>query len=250
MSANPNEAGAGRQQWFELADKRPIALSPPPNKVFADQYTGPVATAVSTLQEFVQGAMAANTDATLSDLGKEQRVAPLAAKAVKDLHTLHNTLMARGGKLLQQRQSLFAVPAVEPGNAVQQLADREAREWFRGLSGEARAEVLAQMTGGKLPKVAQALLRSPVPLTVDEKLVRQSWEAAVAAERVGDLTDIDQEQETIDWAALTVSRCAEKLAASPGLNPAKVGAILKQMGADGEGPFRNTSFVPVIPPKA
>lgn len=229
-------------QVYELADRRPIVLSAPPNAEFGEAYQGYALSAIKTLQEYVATAQAVRGDPMLTDVGKAKKLEQPLAKAATDLHKIADTVLGKGAALMSKRAGLLSVPSVEPGNAAQQLADRECREWFRGLSAEDRAEVMPKLMSGKLPAVAKALARSPIPLNLDEQKIEQAWRESVIASDPETFANIDKETEAADWAYLLVQRAAEKFLGSHGVTPQAVARFLADAGVDDAGPFKGVTL--------
>jgi len=202
----------------------------------------PPATAVKTLQDYVKTAQEVRDDPTLTDIGKAKKLEQPLAKAAMDLHKIADTVLGKGAALMSKRADLLGVPSVEPGNAAQQLADRECREWFRGLSADERAEVMPKLMSGKLPAIAKALARSPIPLNLDEQKIEQAWRESVIASDPETFANMDKETEAADWAYLLVQRAAEKFLGSHGVTPQAVARILVDAGVDDAGPFKGVTL--------
>lgn len=229
-------------QVYELADRRPMVVSPPPNAAFGETYQPYALSAVKTLQDYVKVAQEVRGDPTLTDVGKAKKLEQPLAKAALDLHKIADTVLGKGAAVMSKRASLLAVPSVEPGNAAQQLADRECREWFRGLSVEERAEVMPKLMSGKLPAIAKALARSPIPLNIDEQKIETAWRESVMAEDPATFIDLEQEREAADWAWLLTQRAAEKFMGAHGVTPQAVAKILADAGVDDIGPFKGVTL--------
>lgn len=245
----PTRVEREHHEVYELADRRPLVVSAPPNSAFAEAYRPFVVSAVQTLQDYVKTALAVRDDPTLSDVGKEQKLAPQVTKAAQALHKIADTVLTKGAAAMSKRTSLLTVPPVEPGNAAQQLADRECREWFRGLSAEDRAEVMPKLMSGKLPAVAKALARSPIPLNIEEEKIELAWRESVMASDPGTFADLAQEEEAADWAYLLTKRAAGKLLGSHGVTPQAIAKALSEAGADDVGPFAGVTYTPNHAPK-
>ena len=239
----PTPARAERNaQVYELADRRPMMVSPPPNAAFGDAYQPYALSAVKTLQDYVKTAQEVRGDPTLTDIGKAKKLEQPLAKAAMDLHKIADTVLGKGAAPMSKRADLLGVPSVEPGNAAQQLADRECREWFRGLSADERAEVMPKLMSGKLPAIAKALARSPIPLNLDEQKIEQAWRESVIASDPETFANMDKETEAADWAYLLVQRAAEKFLGSHGVTSQAVARILADAGVDDAGPFKGVTL--------
>lgn len=204
-----------------------------------------VTRSVAILSDFIDRNAAIAGDAALSPVGKQNKKQPLALAAVKALHEVDDKLQIFGGQQSYKLLSLYTVPAIASGNAVQALLDREIREWWRGLSPTARGAVLPKLIAGKLPAVALALQRSPIPLDSDEQQVADAWKASVRVENFGEVADLEQISRTVTWASLLVRRVAAMLVRAAGLPDQAVGDLLHEFGAQDSGPFA-TAF-PFVP---
>ena len=226
-----------------------LAVSPPPFDL-GDTFTHPVLRAVSAVQEYATQAAKIQGNVNLSTMGKVSALRPVAEIAVAGVYRAYNAILTLGGETLAAQAKLYAVPALKPGDAAQALLDREMRDWFRNLDDVNRQRYTAQMVGGKLPAVALALIRSPVPLSASEEVIEQAWRASVAAENVGEVVDRENEQAVNDWADGLIRRVAEMLAKSAGMNVQTIAAALTAMRADDAGPFAGVGYHPTFPPTA
>lgn len=228
------------RELYALADGRNFVVPPPPHAAFAkaDEFTRPVRAVVETLQSFAMEAEAVARDRMLSDEGREHRLAPKAAQAVQDLVTAHNTLTKRADAVTAKRAELFKLPELKPNDAVGQLADSEARQWWRGLTADERAAMMPKLSAGEHPRLAVAMMRSPWPMGDDSKLATQGWNTHIEREYVGELIDLDGQASMLDWSRSVIGRAAQKLVETRGLSPGRVGAILRDKQADGAGPFK------------
>jgi hypothetical protein len=226
-------------EMHQLADGRSFAVPtlPVPAFAHAEQYVAPVRATIASLQEFTEKAHAIANDRMLSDEGRAHRLAPAAAEAISGLVKQHETLGKRADAIDAQRAALFELPELRPNDSVAELRDQEARMYWRGLSADERAELLPALAGGKHPKLAAALMRSPWPVPGATAAV-QGWNAHIEHEHQGELIDLQGQREMLDWARDIVRRAAEKLTETKGVSPGLVGGVLaKQQGADA-GPFK------------
>lgn len=222
-----------------LADGRVLAVPVPPVPAFAsaEQYVAPVRATIASLQEFTKKATAIAADRMLSDEGRAHRLAPAAAEAISGLVKQHETLGKRADAIDAQRAALFELPELRPNDSVAELRDQEARMYWRTLSADERAALLPEVAGGKHPKLSAALMRSPWPVPGAAAAV-QGWHAHIEREHVGDLADLKQQREMLDWSRDIVRRAAQKLTETKGVSPGLVGGVLNKQQAGDAGPFK------------
>lgn len=74
-------------------------------------------------------------------------------------------LAGQRGRAVRDMESLAAVQPRDAGDLAGVLADREIRDWFRALDGEARSRMVAGALAGASPEITAALVRMPPEIT-------------------------------------------------------------------------------------
>ena len=219
-----------------------LVVTPPPQAGITECESA-VTSSVAILASFIEQNQAIDADKTLSPVGKQNKKGPLAANAIKALWRQDDAVATFGSKVMSKQATLFSVPAIAPGNAVQVLSDRECRDWWRALPTLERQRVLPKLISGQLPSLAMALMRSPVPLDNDEELVDNAWRASIRAENLGEVVDLEAQNSAVNWAMLLIRRIAAMLAKAGNLGDNAVSAALGQFDAPDQGPF-NVGYTP------
>jgi hypothetical protein len=233
----------GRYAIFEFNDGQTLAVPPPP--MDHSDISDSVIKAIGAAQSAAKDVGVIRADANLSDQGKDNAAIEPLGRSVSALKQAWAKVEELQAKIDHDRAQLYQVPQLAPSDAAGQLADMEARTWFRGLSTDDRQAVLAKMSGGHLENLALAMKRSPIPLGVDDKLVESAWRAGIDAQHPGEIIDYEQTQRAIHWAQQLMKRTAATLTNPKGAVRAKrwqlVGA-LKAAHFDPKdvGPFANT----------
>ena len=142
-------------------------------------------------------------DATLSTVGKEQKLDPERQKLVEQLAASAASLDEEVAHANRLEAKLTAVPMLDPTHSVMAAEDRERRDWWRSQSAQDRAALLKQIDddpAGNEPLMA-ALLRSPVPMLDHEKaFVRTIWNRTRRLANPTDAVVIDNARAATDWA--------------------------------------------------
>ncbi|WP_457788329.1 hypothetical protein [Pseudomonas sp. PL-6] len=127
-------------------------------------------------------------DRTLSVLGIEQKSDPVKAEMVGRVAAAAGQVRLFENGITNMENQLYALPSIEPGNAVAAIEDREIRDWWRSLSSKEHIKMLDQVKGDPTQheRLMIALLRAPAPLSLldhQTKYVREVWKDA---KRAGD----------------------------------------------------------------
>lgn len=155
--------------------------------------------AVNTLHEITRSTQ---SDATLSDLGKAQRLEPRRDEVLKWTAGHIAAIDDYEASLDAREARLTAVPELHPQNAAEAVIDRELRDWWRSQSVSERAELMRRMQSEPGHSRLQiALLRSPYALLDTETTVaRDAWQRAKRLENPAEATAIDQGRVVTEWA--------------------------------------------------
>lgn len=143
-------------------------------------------------------------DDNLSDAGRERKVAPLRAEAIKVVADAWAGISSYEAHIDKLEAALIKLPELDPTHSAAAVEDREVRDWWRALPAQDRLKLLERIDNESgHERLMIALLRSPVPqmqLDHEVEIVRGVWRRSarlndpVAAERV------DSGRIAIDWA--------------------------------------------------
>jgi hypothetical protein len=152
------------------------------------------------MQALYEASGQAAADKLLSSAGRAERVAPMRAAAGAALADALQRVQAEQRRIDTARSKLFAVPALDPGDAAGALLDREIRERISGLGEHERDRLWAEMKNGGQPRVGAALLRDPFASTI-QKSAKGVWEATIARTNRADVATLDADEQAAGWAA-------------------------------------------------
>lgn len=122
--------------------------------------------AADGINEFADAAATVRADAHLSDAGKTAKVAPLADRMLDRLLTAVENLEHDAAHWHKREATLLEVGA--PASANEVARDAEIRAWWRSASADERQRIMEAVEAGpEYAELVRALLRSPVPDSLD-----------------------------------------------------------------------------------
>lgn len=150
-------------------------------------------------------------DVRLSDAAKKAD----SEKIVDEVEAKVEGMMAEAKKVIDEfekfRSSVFAVPALEPTNAVEAINDREVRDFFNTLSTEQRLTHFNEMQAGQHERVLLALMRSPLPLKGSiANSVQVIWDDYVRRTRPDAARSADFRAVHVDWLKTVLKQIPRK----------------------------------------
>lgn len=185
---------------FEMPD--------PVNSASIDLSANPVSAFDATMLTMESLAIAkreATQDPNLSDVGKVNKIAPRNEKAWEMVAYTYDQIDAMEADLASRTAALEAVPRLHDTASAVAVEDREARDWWRAQSVQARTKILDQIANDeaahkKYERLQIALLRSPIPLPdMEISAVRHLWQQLKRIENPAEAQAIDQGHRTIEW---------------------------------------------------
>ncbi|MGK8436436.1 hypothetical protein ACRS3X_03615 [Ectopseudomonas hydrolytica] len=129
---------------------------------------------------------AISNDGTLSALGIDQKSEPVKADMVSRIAAAAGQVRMFEGNIANMEARLYAFPAIDPGNAVAAIEDREVRDWWRTMKVSEQTKMLEEVKAdpGKHERLMIALMRAPAPLSLldwQTKFVTETWKEAKRA---------------------------------------------------------------------
>ncbi|MGA7180454.1 MAG: hypothetical protein WBX11_12810 [Thiobacillaceae bacterium] len=151
-----------------------------------------------------------NKDQDLTSTGKLNRRRALEVerlKAVKALEGAERYANDLSALARVAEETLYQAPPLEATDAAGALVDREIRDYFRTLAGDALTEPLNDLQAGKLPRQLLALMRSPVPISeLIDRVTEQSWEDFLQSQKAQQFQTVNNDRAIAAWA---VGACAQ-----------------------------------------
>jgi hypothetical protein len=149
-------------------------------------------------------------DDSLSSVGLERQLSPVQGSAVTAMAASWHSVDRYEQGLNVREQILLAVPQVAESNTASAIADREIRDWWRGLSVEDRAKYITSFNESpEHQRIEIALLRSPIAMVDWEiKAVRESWNRGRRLENVGEAAAIELGRASVEWARRGLAQLA------------------------------------------
>jgi hypothetical protein len=144
-------------------------------------------------------------DANLTDIGKTNKLAPQLVEVWNMVSDTYAAIDAMEADLASRTAALEAVPQLHDTASAVAVEDREARDWWRAQSVQARTKILDQIANDeaahkKYERLQIALLRSPIPLPdMEISAVRTLWQQLKRIENPAEAQAIDQGHRTIEW---------------------------------------------------
>lgn len=144
-------------------------------------------------------------DADLTAVGKANKLAPRIPEAWDMVASTYAAMDAMESDLAKRTADLEAVPRLHDTASAVAVEDREARDWWRAQSIQARTKILDQIANDeaahkKYERLQLALLRSPIPLPDEEVgTVRNLWRQLKRIENPAEAQAIDQGHRTVEW---------------------------------------------------
>lgn len=198
-----------------------------------------LAAALRAVQEYDADAekQFANTD--WSPTGRAKNLQPKIGNTVMAVMREYAAVAEEERMLAHEERTLYEVPPVESTAAADAVLDGQARAWVMGLTGDARAKAVRDLLGGRLPRVAKALARSPIPTGIDDDIVQAAWRQAVDAENPDKATKIAAKRKAVDSQKFALTRVAGALTKSKGVTRETLKAAMDARGTnrDAYGPF-------------
>lgn len=184
---------------------------PQPDGVIDGRMNNIVQTVIQAVGALDDAAHKAHKDAHLSPAGKAQQVQPkreAAMVAIKDAE------VRIGGEKLRieaARTKLYAVPQLEPTDAVGATLDAEIRARTGALEQAQRMELFAGYQQGENERVVLALMRDPFANSVTE-IARTLWKERVDKANPTTVRTLASDAENVEWAASAVAALRDILA--------------------------------------
>lgn len=184
-----------------------------PQPVGADLATIPVVMFKAATNHLANTADALATierDATLSALGKEQKLTPLRRELIEKIATIDSSIDVEERHWNAQEAELLQVPSIASNNPVAAVEDREIRDWWRGQSTEARHALMEKMKAEPgNERLMIAMLRSPIPqLDHEVSFMRDLWNRLARLNDPGKAAAIEVGRAQVDWARRGIATVA------------------------------------------
>lgn len=113
----------------------------------------------------------------LTELGKAEHIAGFRKHVEESLAVLQQQMADHLTALANFEARIFSPPKIEPSDAVTVAEDVELRTMLREMPPQARVELLQSIAD--TPRLMEAVLRSPIPISGVTEPVRQLWRAHV-----------------------------------------------------------------------
>lgn len=122
-----------------------------------------VQTALRAVLKFEEAVAKAKHDKDLTAVGRANRLKPDQEAVLQTLDLKSLVVRKRLAELAANEAAMLAPPELAPDDASAALVDREVRERFATVVGDAKLRLWAELGEGKHPRVLMALLRDPMP---------------------------------------------------------------------------------------
>lgn len=207
---------AERAVVYRLSDGEILSVTNPPALARThsewtqdeNEAMGIVRGALNALAALERQRREVEADATLSALGKQEKLKPAlstahaaVSKAEANLKLLDNTVSYVEGEAM-------ALPQLEPGDAVSAMQDMEIRQSLRSASHKERPELFQLIAAN--PRLQEAVLRSPIPMPVFGDIAEKSRTERVRKEHPN-MPRITRGRESLDWAKSLLPAIAARL---------------------------------------
>jgi hypothetical protein len=198
-----------------------------------------LAEAIRAVQEYDAVAEKAFANEDFSPVGRTKRLQPEVAKASLEVLRAYRSLEDEDRMARHDEGALYAVRPIEATAAADAVLDGQARAWIMGLKGDERVAAMRDLIGGRLPHVAKALARSPIPTGIAPDIVRMAWRRAVDAEHPDESAKVAAKRKGLDAQRFALKRVAGALTKSKGFTRDALKASMDARGTkrDNYGPF-------------
>jgi hypothetical protein len=205
--ADPNPSDVN-----ELASRAEEA-KPEGLRLYVDSDPGDeiAARALRNLLQLEQETHVAAGDPALTEYGRAQRLENPRAHAVIMMSHDYHAAQEHLKTVAQRERSLYGWSEIARGDFETSFADREIRDWLRTRGAQERTQLLDEIARGEAERITLALLRSPIPLGIEEQLAHDAWRAAVRKSQPQAVEQVERAQQTAEWAASVVRECARQV---------------------------------------
>ncbi len=184
---------------------------PPPDGVMDSPMNRIVQKVISALGALDDAAHTAHKDTHLSPAGKAQQVQPKRAAAMVAIEDAEVRIGGEKLRIEAARTKLYAVPQLEPTDAVGATLDAEIRARTGALEQAQRMDLFAGYQRGENERVVLALMRDPFANAVTE-IAREMWKARVDKANPTTVRTLESDAENVEWAASAVAALRDILA--------------------------------------
>jgi len=155
---------------------------------------------VDQLDGYDKAVAHAKKTGALTPEGIAQHTAVLRTAAQRAIDSAMQGIGATRAAIDAERQSLFAVPTLDAGDAAGAARDREIRERFTQLPQVQRDQLRNEIAQGARDDLLHALLRDPFG-GPDHKAAKAIWNGKVATANAEVIKRLDAAEHEIGWAA-------------------------------------------------
>jgi hypothetical protein len=169
-----------------------------------------VQTALQAVLKFDAAVVRVKQDKGLTAVGRADRLKPDQEAALQRLDINWLLVRKRLGDLAASEAAMVAPPELE--DATDALVDREIRERFAAVVGDAKLKLWTELGEGKHPRVLTALLRDPMPSADREQAERLNTQVlSKDADAAALMEGWAKNRADLEWALATLNTMRQKV---------------------------------------
>ena len=204
-----------------------LALGSNPDSSGETQIGQAVFGAVAMLTSLDKAIHDATNDEMLSEVGRARKLEKPRVNTLQAIGRHWQNVDAEELAINARHTALFAIPKIEPTDAVTAIIDREIRDYVRGIAGDERSKLIRSLGDPEHARMVLALCRSPVTAGIPEKVARDAWTRSIKATRSEEVAKIEGQLASVQWARAALSRCAALAAQTAKMDRGRVIAALR-----------------------
>lgn len=194
----PVRTKADRYTAFTLSDDSTLIVATPPERAHnADYAREKVADALEALDYLEAARRTVNADKSLSEIGRAEKLKDLRQQTARIVETVEAEMATHTEALEKWAGRVYAPNPIDRTDAVTVAEDVEIRTMLRGMGSTERVGLLENIV--KQPRMMEAVLRSPVPITGLTDAISRSWRDHVEATHP-DAPLVATNRAAVDWA--------------------------------------------------
>lgn len=208
-----------RYTAFTLSDDSTLIVATPPERAHnADYAREKVADALEALDYLEAARRKVNADKSLSEIGRAEKLKDLRQQTARIVEGVQAEMAEHAATLEQWAGRVYAPATLDRADAVGVAEDVEIRTMLRGMGSTERVGLLENIVNE--PRMMEAVLRSPVPITGLTDAISRSWRDHVDATHP-DAPKVATNRAAVEWAGQVLGQISAAVGTATGgsLNP-------------------------------
>lgn len=165
---------------------------------------------------------AMSSDRRFTAEGRNSELDPHRGASLTVLALASDQLVKHEQSVLKTEAGLFTPAPIERGDFESAIADREIRDYWRGLKGKELEQARQTVANGSAARLLLALVRSPLPIGESDAFVRRTWSESIARSHPVEVAQLERQKASLDWAKLVTGQVAHRVAKLSGWAPQRV----------------------------